>query len=194
MNRKEIFAYSLIGFVFALFLIAATPIADSFRLTHCYSLLSPINKTIGGSSEIIESACFDTFSEAIQAATKGRVRLDPSIRPEDITDTMLNDVEGEGLSAVQVVIGIDWDYSNFGGSTYTWVVNNNGCSTTIQYSVSTMPSGWNDRVSSAKAYSNCSFYHYQNTNFEGSSVVCNPNCSSMGALDNATSSERWIAP
>jgi hypothetical protein len=194
MNHKKIFVYSMICFLSALFLIAATPIAETFRQSHCYSLLSPINKNVGGSSEIIESACFDTFSEAIQAATKSRVLLDPSIRPENITETMLNNVEGIDLDAVQVVIGIDWDYSNYGGSTYTWVVSNYGCSDTIQYSVSSMPSGWNDRVSSAKGYSNCSFYHYQNTNFGGSSVVCNPNCSSMGALDNSTSSERWIVP
>lgn len=192
MNNKKFIFYSLGCLLFALFPISANFDIENNKQNHCYSFLSPISENPDGSSHIIETACFDTFAQAINEATNGRVHLDSSIRPEDVTDKMLNEIEGINTPLAQIVIGIDWDYINYGGSSYTWVVSTSGCTDTIRYSVSTMPSGWNDRVSSSKAYSNCSFYHYSDSNFGGSSAVCNPNCSTLGTLDNATSSERWI--
>ncbi len=178
--------------LFLVLLLTAANFGDyNDKLNHCYSLLSPISNN-SDESLIIESSCFDTFTEAIYSATRGRVLLDPSIRPEDITNEMLESMEDPGIPGAQVVIGIDWDYTNYGGSSYIWVVSQSGCSPSIHYQVSSMPAGWNDRVSSAKAYSNCSFNHYRDTNFGGPYLVCNPNCSTMGSLDNATSSEIWL--
>jgi hypothetical protein len=55
-----------------------------------------------------------------------------------------------------------------------------------------MPSGWDNRVSSARGFSNCNYYyHYQNTAYGGTSIACHTECASMGTLDNDTSSERW---
>ena len=125
MNRKKIFFFSLGGLVLAIFLIASTPGAESNRQNHCYSLLSPVNKNSGDFSHVLESKCFDSFSESIQAATKGRIQLDHTIQPEAVTEYMLNGGAEKDLADVQVVIGIDWDYTNFAGSSYTWVVSNN---------------------------------------------------------------------
>src|SRR6266498_3369757 len=176
-----------LGCMILVFGIAATE-ANTAPSTpsHCYALLSPVDGKSENSSHVLEAACFDTFAKAMEAATKGRVHLDPTVRPENVTNEELNNVDGTDLPATQVVIGIDWDYANYGGSSYTWVVADNGCTDTIQYSVSSMPSGWNDRVSSSRAYSNCNYYyHYQNTNFSGSYNVCNTDCPGMGSLDNA---------
>ena len=172
--------------------MAATPSPDSVKPIHCYVLLSPVSGIIEGSSQILETACFDTFAQAIETATHGRINLDPSISPEDVTDAMLNGGEGANTPATQVVIGIDWDYTYFGGSSYTWAANDYGCSSSIQYGVTTMPSGWDNRVSSARGFSNCNYYyHYQNTAYGGTSIACHTECASMGTLDNDTSSERW---
>jgi hypothetical protein len=109
-----------------------------------------------------------------------------------MTESILNNVGSGALSTPNIVIGIDWVSSNYTSSSYTWVVSNTGCTSTTSYSVSSMPSGWDNTVSSAKAYSNCNYFtHYQNTNFGGSNVVCNTECSSMGSMDNSTSSEKW---
>ncbi len=178
--------------IMALSLIAASSGSPNNQPQHCYALVSPITENSNIISQILETACFDTFAEAINAATAGRVQLDPSTRPGEVTNDLLNPVDGSISPMTQVVIGIDWDSTNFIGNSFTWVANDYGCSSTIQYGVPTMPSGWDNRVSSARGYSNCNyFYHYQNTNYSGTSIACHTDCSSMGTLDKATSSERW---
>jgi hypothetical protein len=57
---------------------------------YCYSMLSSVDANSNRSSTILESGCFDTFAESIQAATGGRVNLDSSIQPKDLTNEMLN--------------------------------------------------------------------------------------------------------
>lgn len=191
MKIKSHFLYILAGFFLVMFLTAASPTEGNHK-HHCYALISPIEEGTNGSSKIIKLGCFDNFASSVSAATNGRVQLNSSIRPETVSDEALNSSIGIYSPSSQVVIGIDWEDTNFGGSSYTWVVSGSGCSSSTQYSVSSMPSGWDNRVSSAKGYSNCNyFYHYQNTSYGGSSVVCNTECSSMGSLDNATSSEKW---
>lgn len=186
-------ALSILGCLLLIFGLAAKqPGTENAKQLHCYSLLSPVDVKSGDLSQILETACFNSFSESIEAATKGRVHLDSSISPDDVTDDMLKSVGAKSSLTDQIVIGIDWDYANYGSSSYTWVVTVSGCTDATSYNVPTMPSGWDNRVSSAKAYSNCNyFYHYQNTNFGAPSVACNTDCPGMGSLDNATSSEKW---
>lgn len=192
MKQSRIIWFLLACFILVFGIAAAEPDESPASSSHCYALLSPVVIKSDDASRILETDCFNTFAEAIEAATQGRVHLDPDVRPEDLTDGILNNVNDKDSMAAQVVIGIDWDSPNYGGSSYTWVVADSGCTDILQYSVSSMPVGWNDRVSSAKAYSGCSYYyHYQNSNFGGSSVTCNTDCSTMGSLDNATSSEKW---
>ncbi len=176
----------------ALSLVAATLIPENVAPIHCYALLSPIGNSPTGSSQVLETGCFETFPQAIAAATNGQVKLDPATRPQDVTQELLDAESDLDAPDVQVVIGIDYDYSNYGGSTYTWVANDYGCSSTIQYGVPTMPSGWDNRVSSARGYSNCNYYyHYPNANYSGTPATCHTDCATMGTLDNDASSERW---
>jgi hypothetical protein len=57
---------------------------------YCYSMLSPVNANSNESSMILESGCYNTFAESIQAATGGRVQLGTSFNPKDATDEILN--------------------------------------------------------------------------------------------------------
>lgn len=191
MNKKSSLLLLLGGLFLVFFLTSARP-AETNNKQHCYALIIPIEEGNNGSSRVIKAECFDNFADSIYAATNGRVQLDRFIQPDEVTNESLNSTNGVSSTNSQVVIGIDWDSTNFAGSSYTWVVSGSGCSSSTQYSVPSMPSGWDNRISSARGYSNCNyFYHYQNTNYGGSSVVCNTDCSSMGSLDNATSSEKW---
>jgi len=192
MNKKSNLLYLLVGLFLALFLTAANSTGINDIGQHCYALIAPIEEGNNGSSRIIKSECFDNFADSIYAATNGRVQLNSSTQPETVTNEALNSSNGVSSPSSQVVIGIDWDGTNFAGSSYTWAVSGSGCSSSTQYSVSSMPSGWDNRVSSARGYSGCNyFYHFQDTNYGGSSVVCNTECATMGSLDNATSSEKW---
>lgn len=136
-------------------------------------------------SKMSEAVCFDTFSKAISASTLGEVRLAEGFQPAHLTPSML-----VGTSST-TVIGIDYSSPNFQGSSLVWYANNTvGCNTGSSYAASTMPSGWNDVVSSAQTYGGCNNNpHYEHNNWTGASLTCT--CSSMGVMDNQTSSERW---
>ena len=67
-----------------------------------------------------------------------------------------------------------------------------GCSDVYSYGVSSMPSGWDNSISSAHGYANCNhFLHWENTNNSGSLLDCNDSCALMGIMNNQTSSEQW---
>lgn len=130
--------------------------------------------------------CFPTFAEAIYAATGGAVSLSPSTRPQQLTQSMLN------LPGTNTVIGVDYMDANYGGASLTWYESKdiNGCTDGSYYTASSMPSGWNDDVSSAISYGGCKTYnHFENTNFGGAKLTCT--CATMGVMNDQTSSEKW---
>jgi len=194
LKKRFVLGVALSGVVvISLLLIAAiSPQANNGK--HCYAMLSPVDPDSNGSSQILESGCYDTFSESIQAATKGRVNLDQSVLPKDVTDSILNQGGTSSLLAPDTltVIGIDYKDASFGGDSYAWTTSYSGCSDTISFGVSTMPSGWDNVVSSARAFANCNhYYHWENTSYSGANLDCGSSCSSMGVMNNQTSSEQW---
>jgi hypothetical protein len=86
-----------------------------------------------------------TFAEAIAAATGGTVHLSPTAKPIQLTQGML-----AAAPDTQPVIGIDYVNSNFQGNTLTRAESVGGCAVGQNFQASSMPSGWNDVVSSAK--------------------------------------------
>lgn len=164
---------------------AISPPADPEPIgRHCVVQIEPVQRG-ATESEMSKAVCFDTFSQAISVATQGDVVLAGDFQPANLTPSTL-------VSASSTtVIGIDYSNANFQGSSLVWYANNTvGCNTGLSYSASTMPSGWNDVVSSAQTYGGCNNNpHYEHNNWTGASVPCT--CSSMGVMDNQTSSEKW---
>lgn len=188
MNKRILLIVGIL-LIFPLLLTASSPAKEVAR-NHCYMVLEPIAED-QKSSKVLAFECFETFSEALFAATNGRVKAPLSSTPEDITEESLAASLAPNATESSVIIGIDYDYSNYGGSSLIYTSSNiDGCTATSSYAAPTMASGWNDRVSSARGYSDCKyFYHYQNTNYGGLKITCTTaGCSSMGTLDNATSS------
>lgn len=150
---------------------------------HCVVQIAPLQPG-QTASKVSESVCFDNFADAISAATKGAVHLAPTILPGELTPEIL-----ESPSAT--VIGIDYSEPNFQGSTLVWTTDNTvGCNTGFMYESPTMPSGWNDVVSSAAAYGGCNNYRHFADIYYGDPVkTCT--CATMGVMDNQTSSEKW---
>ena len=189
-NVKLVVAIGLM--LLGLIMTVAVSQADT-KEVHCYSVLSPIESSTGF-SKIIESGCFDSFPESIEAATSGQVILPEDIDPATLTDSDLNPHLDFNriVPNTTTVIGIDYKYSNFGGSSYTWTVTGVGCTDSLSYGISQMPSGWDNSVSSARSYANCNhYYHWENKDNKGAVLDCGTSCSSMGVMDNQTSSEQW---
>lgn len=156
---------------------------------HCVAELAPVASG-ALSSRVLMRGCYRSFATALAVATGNRVHLAAEVRPGEVTQAMLGTVDDP---LVQTVIGIDYTNSGYGGSSFTWYVNNGvGCQTGNTYAQPSMPSGWNDVVSSAHSYGGCANYrHFQDNNYGRALYVCT--CSSMGVMDNQTSSEKWAS-
>ncbi|AKT38338.1 hypothetical protein [Chondromyces crocatus] len=133
--------------------------------------------------------CFRTFSQALQFATSGRVQLPLEAVLEDL-DEAVGSLDAPGLDGTYV-IGIEYDDANFRGSTKTYF-GDTTCDGTERF-VSWVGEEWNDRISSARAYSECNHsYHYEHINFGGAIMDCGSSCNYIGdALNDETSSIRW---
>lgn len=153
---------------------------------HCVIEIEPLRPG-EIASDIRLVGCFADFSEAIAAATGGEVQLPPDVGPDEVTAEMLAPAQS------QIVIGIDYLYSNFQGNSVVWeTAHTPGCSDGTTFETPSMPPGWNDQVSSARSYAGCNhYYHYEHTYWMGSVRDCGGSCATMGVMDNATSSERW---
>jgi hypothetical protein len=158
---------------------------------HCVvaSLAQPQDGATAGEANAAPAQCFETFPAAIAAATRGRVQLPPSATPETVDDRTLN---GNAVTpSATFVIGIEFVDANFQGATLT-ITSSVTCSGFV-HTISSMPSGWNDVISSAKAFSNCNnSFHFENINFGGAQVNCGTACGFVGsAMNDRTSSIRW---
>jgi hypothetical protein len=153
---------------------------------HCVVEIDPLRPG-ERASNMRPVGCFATFSEAIAAATGGEVQLPTNVGPAEVTAEMLAPAQSN------IVIGIDYIYSNFQGNSLVWkTAHTPGCSDGSTFETPNMPSGWNDVVSSARSYAGCNhYYHYEHTYWTGAVRDCGGSCATMGVMDNATSSERW---
>ena len=95
--------------------------------------------------------------------------------------------EGAG----SILLGRFYDETNLDGSgAYFNVTAASGCDANadLDYSVGSMPSGWNDRVSSFQGYNGCQVKLWQNGGFGGASYGPVSYAYTVGPLDNQASS------
>jgi hypothetical protein len=177
--------------VTALVLFSAPAIAPTAALAagtahssgrHCVAEAVP-----AGSSARPSATCYATFAQSIRAATRGRVRLPASTAPGSVTPRQLN--AGAAAPDTTYVLSIDWDGTNFTGATLTWTQTSR-CGS---FHAASMPSGWNDRVSSVAAFSNCANSLFKNNNFGTPryNIGRNGSVANLGSFSNVTSSEKW---
>jgi len=212
---------TLVGIALSL---AATPLGVSAQVDkdpvigpdpigHCTATLDPVRPDSGKSSSIRDKKCFREFWRAIFEATNGRVLLPRDAAPGQISLAEIEKRNNEGQAAVtakgymhmaafpsaqtntRYIIGINYTDNYRGGSSYTWRTTA-ACAPNLGFSISRMPSGWDNRASSAETGANCgNNMHYQFQNFnrdqEGATINCGRLCNTMGAMNDRTSSERW---
>ena len=106
---------------------------------------------------------------------------------------------GVGLAVpaqAQTVIGTEYEHINFGGSSLN-VTAPTGfvCTTTVadvERVLSSMPAGWDNRISSYRTFSNCWARHFEHINFGGANVGFSGTSSYIGdAMNDRTSSIQW---
>ncbi|MEV6521903.1 hypothetical protein AB0M43_08195 [Longispora sp. NPDC051575] len=114
--------------------------------------------------------CFGTFRQAIAFGTDGAITSAPDATAAATDPGFQAEVEHPATRAANVLIGIEYDATNFGGNTFS----------VFRYAACTGPTndvdkqivdldviGWNDKVSSFRTYNNCIADHYYLTNFGG---------------------------
>jgi hypothetical protein len=134
--------------------------------------------------------CFTTFAQAIFAASDGRVVLDPGA-PVGLLPAaaQITNALGSLSPLATVIIGVDYTGTSYSGSSLTWY-ESAGCGS---YLTSSMPTGWNDVISSVANYSGCGTSLYQNINYGGSksSVGVDDAASTLGSFNGQASSQKW---
>jgi hypothetical protein len=188
MKNRLVLACSLAGLLLygsAVSASAATAQhASSGHGRYCVARAEP-----AGSTARPAMTCYATFSDSIRAATGGRVRLPASARPGSLSPDQLNAAAASVSPETVFVLSIDYKDANFSGPTLTWT-QSSGCGA---FRASSMPSGWNDVVSSVVTKSGCANTLYQNINFGGStfSIGRNSSAAGLGSFNDQTSSEKW---
>jgi hypothetical protein len=149
---------------------------------YCVAMAEP-----AGSTAQPVATCYSTFAASIFAATSGRVRLPASAKPGSVTADRLN--SGAAVPNTTFVLSIDWANANFVPPSLTWEQSTK-CGS---FQASSMPSGWNDVVSSVETFNGCANTLYQNVGFGGNtfSIARNSSVAGLGSFNDETSSEKW---
>ncbi len=161
----------------------ATPAtATSTTGRDCVAKVAPL-----GSSAAAKITCYATFAAAVRAITSGRVRLPASARPGSVTPDEIN--PAPGTPGATFTLSVDYQNVNFGGGAFFWT-ETSGCG---DFDTSSMPSGWNDAISSVANSSGCASTLYQNNNFTGTTfgVKKNGSAASLGSFNDEASSQAW---
>lgn len=129
--------------------------------------------------------CFPTFAEAVEFATGGDLSAD---NPAALERTL--DASGMApASSSWVLLGIEYANTGYSGASLVlYGSSGSGCGSSRTYGFPTMPTGWNNRVSSARSYAGCASSHYTLTSYRGSVRTCQGGCSTLGTLNNNVSS------
>ncbi|EFH88286.1 conserved hypothetical protein [Ktedonobacter racemifer DSM 44963] len=157
---------------------------------YCTIKLAPLHQG-QHTSDVLSSQCFHTFSESIAAATGGRTHLPATVKPQNLTQAMLDTHATAVSPQSSYVLSVEyWDWHYQGA---TWAISSSlPCDQVSSYGMSYVGSDWNDGISSAIGYSNCNHVrHWDNANYWGANIDCNSRCYTMGAMNDHTSSIEW---
>ncbi|HET9896212.1 MAG TPA: peptidase inhibitor family I36 protein [Streptosporangiaceae bacterium] len=135
----------------------------------------------------VTMTCYATFADAVSAITGGRVSLPESARPGTVTPDEIN--PAPGTPDTTFVLSVDYQNADFGGNTLFWT-ESSGCG---DFAASSLPSGWNDQISSVTNSSGCATTLYQNVDFGGTTfgVKKDGSAASLGSFNDEASSQAW---
>lgn len=159
---------------------------------HCVSRLEPLAVKANVIEAIpVDVGCYPTYAEALAAGSDGAIVVDPGTTPSSLTDDELDaSLEAQ---AENVLIGTEWDETNFTSTSKSYFATVT-CSSLVSWEVGYVTDQWNDRFESGKGFGGCDRNRkFAASQFGGASILCTPNCSTYGSLNNLVSSLRWRA-
>lgn len=170
--------------------LLAVPARAASGGAHCSFWLEPVAETDG----VIEATplligCFDTYAAAVDAGSGGAIELATSATPASTTEAEMT--SGGVSTMASVAIGTEYNQTGFGGSSNTYFASST-CTSSTTWEVSYVGDLWNDNFESGKGFGGCDRNRkFKASQFGGDSILCTPNCSTYGALNNEVSSLRW---
>ena len=178
--------------VCALVLLGSVMIAPTARAAQpaddCAYELRPISRD--GDRVLAEPVligCFGTYAEALAAGSDGAIQVSADTTPLSLTEADL----GSAVTLSSVLIGTEWDNTSYAGTSKSYFASAT-CSPSLTWEVGYVTDTWNDRFSSGKGFGGCDRNRkFDASQFGGSSVLCTPNCTNYGALNDEVSSLRW---
>jgi hypothetical protein len=165
--------------------------ADAGR--HCAARLQPVApKDARGviRAKLVEVGCFATFAEALQAGSDGAIRVSADTTPARLTQSQL-DASTTVVPNVGLMIGTEFDGTSFTGISQSYFAPTQ-CAGDDIWEVNYVGDTWNDQFQSGRAFGGCDTNRkFAAADFSGGSILCTPNCTDYGALQNKVSSLRW---
>lgn len=151
---------------------------------HCTIQIEPVHDDTLV-SKMSNYRCFDSFTDVLEHLSDGNISVPTNFSAKNFASALMP------ASSSSTVIGIDFQHKNFGGSTLTWYTSESqGCLNGATFVGNTMPTGWDNKVSSVRAYQGCdNFNHYEDIYLGGAVLTCP--CSQMNAMNDETSSVRF---
>ncbi|HYT09621.1 MAG TPA: hypothetical protein VEL73_03065, partial [Mycobacteriales bacterium] len=81
-------------------------------------------------------------------------------------------LEQDAVLASSVVVGVEYADANFGGATLTLsAAGRCDDSPDVDYRFASLPSTWNDRISSFRSFNNCAQHLFRDINFQGGALT-----------------------
>jgi len=124
--------------------------------------------------------CFDSYGEF--AAASGVVA----------TDIARGSASIEPYSTY--ILAVFYADASYGGASYNLTTSNSSLCGGFHYYGSSMPSGWNDRVSSFDAYGTCRVKFWGDAGYSGATYGPSTGSSSMGSMNDEASSYQIYVP
>lgn len=169
---------ALVGVVASL-VVAAPSASAAPAARHCWSSVD--------SPE--QARCFTNLAAVANDISGGDVQI-------SATSTTFSDAERQAIAISPLatyIIGQVWADDNYTDASWTFTASGD-CDTNadVDWNVGSMPSGWNDRVTSFKSYGLCATKIWENTNYGGASLGFYVNRTYVGdAMNDRTSSIQW---
>ncbi|WP_394841235.1 hypothetical protein LZC95_29715 [Pendulispora brunnea] len=160
---------------------------------HCVVAAVPVRPGEEVSPSIAPPAakCFHTYAEATSFATKGRVNLPKNATMKEVDDAVADDTT-RNLGIQSIVIAREYANANYSLPSLA-VTADAGCQNQ-DWVFASMPSGWNDVISSALIYGGVGCFHgwhYETNNFGGANLDVGAGVGDFTYMNDRTSSIRW---